>query len=110
MLGKEIKSNRVVSLSEVAQMLEEREKAGELGFEQKGALEYAKKFGHLSVEKSHELIAKLLELPFMSEAMAVKVVDLLPKSEVEVKLIFQQEKRDLTSAQAKQVLEIVSAL
>ena len=42
--------------------------------------------------------------------MAVKVVDLLPKTEEEVILIFAQEKRDLTSSQAKQILEAISNL
>ncbi|MCX8205918.1 MAG: RNA polymerase Rpb4 family protein [Candidatus Micrarchaeota archaeon] len=110
MLGKEIKGSRVVPLSEVAAILEAREKDGELGFEQKNALTYAQKFAHLSKEKCHELIAKLSELPFVSDSMAVKLVDLLPKTEPEVMLIFQQEKRDITAAQCKQVLDILSAL
>lgn len=110
MIGKEIKSSRTVSLSEVVKILEEREKSSELGYEQKNALEYARKFSHLSVDKSRELISKLTELPFVSEAMAVKIVDLLPKTEEEVMLIFQQEKRDITTAQAREVLDLISNL
>jgi len=110
MIGKEIKSTKVIPLSEVSRILEERQKDGELGFEQKSALEYAQKHSHVSQEKAHELISKIMDLQFASEAIAVKLVDLLPKSEDEVKLIFQQEKREITSAQAKQVLEILSSL
>ena len=108
MIGKKIISNKVVPLSEVLAMLTERENAGELGFEQKGALEYSSKFSHLSVEKSNELISKLSDLPFVSDAMAVKLVDLLPKKEEEIQLIFAQEKRDLTKAQIKQLLETIA--
>lgn len=110
MIGKEIRSNRAVSLAEVSKILSQREKQGELGFEQKNALEYASKHTHLSVARSQELISKLSDLPYVSDAMAVKVVDLLPKTEEEVKLIFQQEKRDLTSAQVKEILGIIGEL
>ncbi|MEM3364219.1 MAG: RNA polymerase Rpb4 family protein [Candidatus Micrarchaeia archaeon] len=110
MIGKEIKSARAVPLCEVANILEERQKEGELGFEQKATLDYAQKYSHVSVAKAHELMHKIADLQFASEAMAVKLIDLMPKTEEEVKLIFQQEKRDITSAQAKQVLDILSAL
>jgi DNA-directed RNA polymerase subunit F len=110
MIGKKVKGTKVVPLCEVSKMLEERQKEGELGFEQKATLDYAQKYSHVSVEKAHELMAKIVGLQFASEAMAVKLIDLLPKTEDEVKLIFQQEKRDLTSAQVKQVLDILSAL
>ncbi len=110
MFGKEIRDSRVVCLAEVSKILSEREKDGELGFEQKKALEYAVKHSNLSYEKSKELIGKLIELPYVSEAMAVKLVDLVPKTEEEVALIFQQEKRDLTNAQIKELLGIISNL
>ncbi|MCX8200010.1 MAG: RNA polymerase Rpb4 family protein [Candidatus Micrarchaeota archaeon] len=110
MIGKEIKGMKAIPLCEVARMLEERQKEGELGFEQKATLDYAQKYSHVSVEKAHELMQKIMDLQFASEVMAVKLVDIMPKTEEEVKLIFQQEKRDITSAQAKQVLDILSAL
>lgn len=110
MFGKDVKHSKVVCLAEVANILSEREKDSELGFEQKKALEYAIKHSHLSYEKSKEIIEKLTEFPYVSEAMAIKLVDLLPKTEEEVQLIFQQEKRDLTNAQVKEVLGIISNL
>lgn len=110
MIGKEIKSVRAVPLCEVSRMLEERQKEGELGFEQKSTLDYAQKHSHVSPEKARELMAKIMSLQFASEAMATKLVDLMPKSEEEVKLIFQQEKREITNAQAKQVLDVLTAL
>ncbi len=108
MIGKEIISHKAVPLCEVADILFEREKEGELGFEQKGALDYASKFRHLSKDKCDELISKFLELPFMSENMSVKLVDLLPKTEEEIILIFGQEKKDITKGQVKEVLDILS--
>ena len=110
MIGKQIKGTKVIPLCEVSKMLEDRQKEGELGYEQKATLDYAQKYSHVSVEKAHELIAKIVGLQFASEAMAVKLIDLLPRTEEEVKLILQQEKRDITSAQAKQVLDIIAAL
>lgn len=108
MIGKEIISIKPIPLCEVAEMLSEREKEGELGFEQKGALDYASKFRHLSKDKCEELISKLLELAFMSENMAVKLVDVLPKTEEEVILVFGQEKKDITKGQVKEVLDVLS--
>jgi len=110
MIGKEIISHKPIPLCEVAEMLSEREKEGELGFEQKGALDYSLKFRHLSKDKCEELISKLLELSFMSENMSVKLVDVLPKTEEEVILVFGQEKKDITKGQVKEVLEVLSQI
>lgn len=110
MIGKEILSHKPVPLCEVADLLSEREKEGELGFEQKGALDYASKFRHLSKDKCEDLISKLLELPFMSENMAIKLVDTLPKTEEEVILVFGQEKKDITKGQVKEVMEILEKI
>lgn len=110
MIGKEIISHKPIPLCEVAELLFEREKDGELGFEQKGALDYASKFRHLSKDKCDDLIGTLLELPFMSDNMAVKLVDVLPKTEEEIILVLGQEKKDITKGQAKEVLEILSKI
>ncbi len=110
MIGKEIIQHKPVPLAEVHKILVAREEEDELGFEQKNALEYSGKFSHVSPEKAEELMNKLMELPFVSDAMAVKLVDLLPKDENLVKLIFAQEKRDLTEGEIKEVLDIISKL
>ncbi len=110
MIGKEILQHKPVPLTDVAAILEKREEEEELGFEQKNALEYARKFSHVSPEKAKELMAKLTELPFVSEAMAVKLIDILPKTEELIRLIFAQEKRDLTDGEVKEVLDIISKL
>ncbi|MGB9634979.1 MAG: RNA polymerase Rpb4 family protein [Candidatus Micrarchaeia archaeon] len=108
MIGKKILNSKPVPLCDVLEMLVERENEGEIGFEQKNALEYARKHSHLSSSKAHEVIEKLLEKPYISRAMAVKIVDLLPRKESEIMLILQQERKDITPAQAKEVLGIIS--
>lgn len=110
MIGKEILSHKPIPLCEVAEMLSEREKEGELGFEQKGALDYAMKFRHLSQAKCEGLISKLLDLTFVSENMAIKVVDVLPKTEEEVILVFSQEKKDITKGQVKEILDVLAEI
>jgi len=110
MIGKEILSHKPVPLCEVAEILSEREKEGELGFEQKGALDYSTKFRHLSQAKCESLISKLLDLTFVSENMAIKVVDVLPKTEEEVILVFSQEKKDITKGQVKEILDVLEEI
>lgn len=108
MIGKKILNTKPVPLCEALELLIQREGEGEIGFEQKSALEYARKHSHVSAEIAQKLIQKLREKPYISDTMAVKLVDLMPKTESEVMLILQQEKRDLTQAQAKEILTILS--
>ncbi len=106
MIGKEIKEEKYVALSEVANILKKLEKEKELTYEQRRALEHAKEFGKIGIQKSKELISKLVELG-IPEVYAVMIVNNMPKDEEDVKVILEDVK-DLKSSVYKQVADLVA--
>jgi len=106
MIGKKILDRKEVTLREVAEILSSTDE--ELGFEQAKTLEYAKKMAKLDAEKEKKMIEELMaEIEKIDRAKAVKIVDLLPRTEDEVKEIFAKEIYTLNDEEVKKVLEIV---
>ena len=101
----EVKS---VPLSEVKNILKKASKERkELLYEQRIALEHAQKFAKLPVKKTNDLIKELMSLKYLDEVNAVKIADLLPTTEDDVKTIFAKQRITLGENEIKQILEIV---
>jgi DNA-directed RNA polymerase subunit F len=97
-----------VSLSEVKNILKKVEKEREeLLYEQKIALEHARKFVKLNVKKNNDMVRELSNLDFIQEIHAYKIADILPTSEDDVKTIFAKERITLDENETKKILEIV---
>ncbi|HIH97041.1 MAG TPA: RNA polymerase [Thermoplasmata archaeon] len=99
---------RLLSLSEVKHLLNKaRKNREELNEPQKQTLQHAEKFAKLSLEKTKKLIEDLLKIEGIEESSALKIADLLPTHEEDVKLIFAKARVTLKEDQIKQVLKIV---
>ena len=108
MEGKDVEI-RPVPLAEVKNILKKVSKdRKELLYEQRTAFEHAQKFSTLPVKKTEDLIKELMELKFLEEIHAVKIVDLLPNTDDDVKAIFAKERTALGANEIKKILEIVS--
>lgn len=105
MIGKELKSEKPISLPEVANLLKKVEKERELSYEQNRALEHAKEFGKMGVQKSRELLGKIVDLG-IPEMYAVMIINNLPQDEDDVKVILE-DLRDLKPSVYKQVADLV---
>lgn len=104
-----IVSEKPVSIIQVQELLEERKQDGELSFEQQNALDYAKKFSKLGVKEAKKLQGELEKIEGATEMQIVKLIDLMPKKEDEVKAILQQDKKSsLSLDKAKEIAEILS--
>ena len=90
-------------------MLNAEAETRELLPSQKAAMTHANAVCPLSQEQVQELIAKLMQLDFMTEPMAYKVADLLPKYSNDVRAIFQKERVNLDADMIQSVLDIVSS-
>ncbi|MDE1847240.1 MAG: DNA-directed RNA polymerase subunit F [Candidatus Micrarchaeota archaeon] len=108
MIGKEHISQHPVPMAEALDILKERKKAGELGYEQDLAFKHAEKYAALSVDKAKKLSEELSELPGMSPKVIVKDVDILPITEAQAKNTFLIDKAAIEGADAKKVVEVVS--
>lgn len=101
-------SEKPVTLTEVSELLKKRQKEGELGYEQLSTLQYAEKFSKLTdLKEVSELKKELSSLGFFSEAQIVKLIDLLPMKEDDLRAIVSKDKTALSEEQAKEVIKIL---
>jgi DNA-directed RNA polymerase subunit F len=111
-------TERYVTLAEVRDLLEEvaesREgTAGELEDEdvllasQKSALDHAQKVSNISLEDANKIIEEVSQIEDVTDAIAVKIADILPKYPEDVRAIFSKERITLSNDQINQIIEIV---
>ena len=108
-LEETVEEGRLVSLAEVKAMLEKAQKdRAELTYEQKIALEHAKRFARVDAKTAKTLTAAIVAaLPGLEEKFALRVADLLPQHPDDVKAIFQKSRHDLSEADLAKVLAVV---
>lgn len=107
MIGRETTGVKPITLSEVTEILEERAKDGELGFEQQNTLEYAKKNAKMDSKKAAELVEKVAKLEKVTPDVAAKIADIMPKNQVELNLLFAKERYTLTQEEAAEVIKTI---
>src|SRR5688572_32933248 len=108
-LEEAVEEGRLVTLAEVKAMLEKAQKdRAELTYEQKIALEHAKRFARVDV-KVAKAIAKGIQdaMPGVEEKFALRVADLLPQHPDDVKAIFQKSRHDVSDADVAKALAVV---
>ena len=108
-LEEAVEEGRLVTLAEVKAMLEKSQKErAELTYEQKIALEHAKRFARVEPKVAKD-IAKAVQaaLPGVEEKFALRVADLLPQHVDDVKAIFQKSRHELSEADVAKVLALV---
>ena len=99
--------NRYVPLSEALEMLEEESESRELNTDQKISLDHAQKMVRLPADKAEKLQEELSSLEFVSDAMACKIVDILPSHPDDVRVLFAKERLILEKEHIDQILEVV---
>jgi len=111
-------TERYVTLAEVRDLLEEvaesrKGTAGELEDEdvlltsQKSALDHAQKVTKISVEDANKIIEEVSALDEVTDAIAVKIADILPKYPEDVRAIFSKERVNLSNDEINQIIDIV---
>lgn len=108
-LEESVEEGRLVSLAEVKALLE---KAGtgreELTYEQKIALEHARRFARVTPAIAKKIVAGVQKtIPELEEKYAVRVADLLPQHADDVRAIFQKSRHDLTDDEIAKVIAVV---
>lgn len=112
MIVKQIISDELLTLPEVKNLLdnikEEREKEGkELGYELRKAISHTEIFSKLSAKKSREIVNELLKLEKMKPEIAIRIADILPLSNDEIRSVYAKERFTLSENELKQILELV---
>lgn len=96
-----------VSMAEAKKVISSREKGGELGYEQKLAMEHLNKFTKLKPEKAKKFIEEISSVLRMSPETLVQIANLMPKNADELRLIFAREKFSLKEEEIAKILDIV---
>ncbi|MBI4168123.1 MAG: hypothetical protein HY515_04140 [Candidatus Aenigmarchaeota archaeon] len=99
-----IVEEKFVSYPRAKKMLEEREKEGELSYEQKSSLEHLRKFSKL--EDDEKIASELRLVEKLREDLIVKIINNLPKTVEEVKILFQKDVIDLSDGDIAKIIEI----
>lgn len=103
-------SEQYVTLAEVRDLLEAE--AEIRGYEnllqsQKAALDHAQTVCSISLDQANAIIEEVKQIDIVSDAVALKIADLLPKYPEDVRAIFSKERVTLEPEQIKQIIEIV---
>jgi DNA-directed RNA polymerase subunit F len=108
-LEETVEEGRLVPLAEVKAMLEQAQKAREeLTYEQKIALEHAKRFARVTPAVAKKIVAGVQKaLPAVEEKFAVRVADLLPQHPDDVRAIFQKSRHEVSDADVTAIIAIV---
>jgi DNA-directed RNA polymerase subunit F len=108
MIGSNKENSKYITVPVALSLLESRKKDGELGYEQQLAYEHASKSTSLSKDKSEKMLAKLVEIN-MPEKLAVKVIDIMPLNELQLKQVLVIGKRPIEEDMIKKIMEIVNS-
>ena len=103
-------SEQYVTLAEVRELLEaEAEIRGydNLLQSQKAALDHAQTVCSISLDQANAIIDEVKQIDIVSDAVALKIADLLPRYPEDVRAIFSKERVTLEPQQIQQIIDIV---
>jgi DNA-directed RNA polymerase subunit F len=104
----DIKEEKMIMWAEAKKILETKEKEGELGYEQKNALEHLRKFSKLSDKKSKDLFEELgKKIERLKDRQKINIVNMLPHDMNDLKVLFANEVISISDEDKKKILSIV---
>ena len=115
MIVKDVINEELITLPEAKDLLvkvrddrkKETEEEVELGYELRKAIAHVETFSKLDAKQSRELVGKLLDLEKMKPEIAIRIADILPLSNDEIRSIYAKERYTLTEEELKQILDLV---
>jgi DNA-directed RNA polymerase subunit F len=107
MIGRKGIEEKPITMGEVAEVISKKDPETMI-YEQKLALDHLQKFAKIKAKDTKKLVEEILALneKFKSHH-AVKVTDLMPKDEGDLKAIFAKERFTLSKDELKALLEVI---
>ena len=97
-----------ITNTKAREILKERKKEIELGYEQKNAYDYLKKYDKLTSKKSKELFDKFKEIKKLRERQIIAIVNIMPRDKDDLRLILEKDYNLLTEEEKTNILEIIN--
>ncbi len=109
MVKPELLEESPVPLAEARAELEKAKSAGELSFRAGKCEDYLNDFVSLSAAKAADLFAKIqkLDIPRLKAEHVVQIVDLLPQTADDVKVLFQGSSVSISKKDMERIAEVV---
>ncbi len=107
-----ILEEKPLTLAEAKEILTELEKERDaLGYEQKVTLDFMKTYVQLKKEDAEQAKKELKEkLPELKEHHVAMLINILPETVDEVRILFSKERVELDEEKMKQILEILDKI
>ena len=100
---------RMVTLVEVKAMLEKAEQdREELSYEQKLALEHARRFAKFSIDDVTKVQQELVAIEKIDPVMAIRIIDLAPVHADDLRALFAKSRVNLDEGEMQKVLDTVA--
>ena len=103
----EMKSEKIVTSYEAKKILRKREKESELNYEQKNTLDYLNKFRKKAEKDIQGLIDELGKVEKLQERHVVAIVEMMPRDDDDLRLLFANERIVLEDNEKQQILSAV---
>jgi len=103
----EILAENLITNIEAKEILEERKKEIELGYEQKNSLDYLKKYDKLTKKKAEKIVEELKKIPKLRERQIISIVNILPQDNDDLRLVMEKDYTNLTDDEKKLILETI---
>ncbi|MDH5807302.1 MAG: RNA polymerase Rpb4 family protein [Candidatus Methanomethylicaceae archaeon] len=107
-MPKEVVKEEVLSLPQVKKLLEKRFNEGEPNYLQKITYDYVTKFSKLPPEKAEELMKKL-EVEGISPPVAAQIVNIMPKTTDELRILLTTEKKLFLPSELEKILNLINS-
>jgi len=104
----DIVKETLITNTKAKEILKERKKEIEFGYEQKNAYDYLRKYDNLTPKKVKDLAEKLKEIKKLRERQIIAIVNILPKDKDDLRLLLEKDYNLLTDEEKNFILENVN--
>ncbi len=100
---------KLITLAEAKKILDKK-KVKEMGYEQKITTDYLRKMVNADLKDIEKAKEELQKMEVLKEHQIINLVNLLPKEEEDVKVIFMKERTNLKDDDVKKILSIIKKI
>jgi len=104
----EISKEELITNAEAKEILKERKKEIEFGYEQKNSYDYLRKYDNLTQKKVTDLVEKLKEVKKLRDRQIIAIVNVMPKDKDDLRLLLEKDYNLLTDEEKDFILENIN--
>ena len=104
----DIVKETLITNTRAKEILKDRKKEIEFGYEQKNSYDYLKKYDNLTPKKTKDLAEKLKEVKKLRERQIIAILNILPRDKDDLRLILEKDYNLLTEDEKNFILENVN--